>query len=382
MHSKRAAPATKVITAAACIGGAWLALRFLLPWTAPMLLAFASALILEPGVKAMSGRIPRSAAAGILVLAFLAVFGFGAWLILSRAFRELGHLGERLPEIISAISTGIGRLETALGGFIRRLPPELRGALNSAGTGLRDYLSALPAKLSAKAVEVFTGFVSDLPTWLLFAVTWVMGLYFISAAYPSLVAFLKRQIPPRIFIKLQSVKRSLQQSFGKFIKAQLIMSAISFGVMLLLFLLLRVGYALVPALLIALIDALPVFGAGTVLLPWAAWELLGGDPNRGLGLAIGYAGLTILRSCIQAKLLGDQLGLHPAVTLLAIYAGWKAMGIWGMLLFPMAAIGLKRLNESGLIKLWKGADTNDRSNLQHNSGGSHEYSGGNEYPSR
>ena len=382
MHSKRAAPASVVLTAAACIGGVWLALRFLLPWTAPMLLAFASALVLEPGVKALSARLPRSAAAGVLVLAFLAVFGFGAWFILSRAFRELGHLGERLPEIISALSSGMERLETTLGGFIHRLPPELRGALDSAGEGVRDYLAALPAKLSAKAVELFTLFVSNLPTWLLFAVTWVMGLYFISAAYPSLVAFLRRQIPPRIFSKLRSVKRSLQQSFGKFIKAQLIMSAISFFVVLLLFLLLRVDYALVLAFFIAVIDALPVFGAGTVLLPWAAWELLGGDPNRGLGLAIGYAALTILRSCIQAKLLGDQLGLHPAVTLLAIYAGWKAMGIWGMLLFPMLAIALKRLNESGLIKLWKGANTNDRNNFQHNSGNGNEYSGGNEYPSR
>lgn len=382
MYSKPGPLISKALTAALGIALGWIALRWLLPWTAPMLLAFAAAVAIEPAVKALCRRrFPRSAAAGVCVLGFLAAVGALLWFVLSRLFSELQHLGEHLPEIISTLSALISRWQNRLGGLSLRLPDTLSSVLDSAVDGLTDYLSTLPALFSGKAVEMLSSFVSNLPTWLLFAVTWLMGLYFISAAYPRLVAFLRRQIPPKAFERVRRVKRDLQQSLGKYIKAQLIMSAITFGEMLTVFLLLRIDYALVLAIVVAVIDALPVFGAGTVLLPWAAWELIGGDPTRGLGLAISYAASAVLRSCIQAKLLGDQLGLHPIATLLTIYAGWKAMGVWGMLLFPIAAISVKKLNDSGVIHLWKTEDTNDRNNLQHNSGHGNEHTGRHEYPS-
>ena len=382
MYSKPTSLAGKALIALLSVVGAWLCLRYLLPWTAPLLLAFASSVAIEPAVKALCRRMPRSAAAGLCVIGFLLVLGAALWFLFSRLASELSHLGSHLPEAAAALSASISRWQTRFFTLVDGLPDALAEVLASALTGLADYLSTLPAALSARAVELLSGFVSNLPTWLLFAVTWLMGLYFISAAYPSLVAFVRRQIPTKAFERLRRVKHDLQQSLGKYIKAQLIMSAITLGEMLIVFALLRINYALVLAIAVALIDALPVFGAGTVLLPWAAWELLAGDPTRGLGLAISYAASTVLRSCIQAKLLGDQLGLHPIATLLAIYAGWKAMGIWGMILFPIAAISLKKLNDGGIIHLWKGSDTNDRNNLQHSGRYGHEHTGRNEYPSR
>ena len=362
---------------------AFVSLRWLLPWTAPMLLAFAAAVLIEPAVKFLCcHRFPRSAAAGLCVLGFLAAFGGMTWFVFSRLFSELQHLGDRLPRFISGISGFIDRCQSRLELIKDRLPDALSSVLESAGDGISEYLSTLPGLLSAKAVELLSSFVANLPTWLLFAVTWIMGLYFISAAYPRLVAFIRRQLPEKLFSRIRRVKQDLQRSIGKYLKAQLIMSAISFGALLIVFLLLRIDYALVLAISVAVIDALPVFGAGTVLLPWAAWELMAGDPSRGLGLALSYGAITVLRSCIQAKLLGDQLGLHPIATLLTIYAGWKALGIWGMLLFPLAAISVKHLNDSGIIHLWKDTDTNDRNNFQHNSGYGNEHTGRHEYPAK
>ena len=382
MSIKASSVLTKVLNILLLTAGAFLFLRYILPWTAPMLLAYAAALAIEPAVKALCRRrFPRSAAAGVCVLSFLAVFGVFMWFLLSRLFSEIQHLGEHLPELFNAAADLLARWQIRLGGLLSRLPPALGGVIDSAVYGIGDYLSTLPAKLSEKAVSILSSFVANLPTWLLFAVTWLMGLYFISAAYPRLVRFLRNQIPPAAFERARKVKRSLQQSLGKYLKAQLIMSAITFGEMLIAFTLLRVNYSLVLAIVVALVDALPVFGAGTVLLPWAAWELLAGDPTRGLGLAISSGAAAVLRGCIQAKLLGDQLGLHPIVTLLSIYAGWKALGVWGMVLFPIAAISLKKLNDGGIIHLWKTEDTNDRNNLQYSGRNGHEHTGRNEYPS-
>ena len=104
------------------------------------------------------------------------------------------------------------------------------------------------------------------------------------------------------------------------------------------FALLRVDYALLLALATALIDALPVLGTGTVLLPWALRMLLTGNVPLGVGLVLTYAGVTVTHQSIQAKLLGDQLGLHPLATLGAIWLGFRVWGVAGMIVFPLLAV--------------------------------------------
>ena len=119
------------------------------------------------------------------------------------------------------------------------------------------------------------------------------------------------------------------------------------------FLLLRVRGAPVIAAVTALVDALPVFGTGTVLVPWAAYCLLSGASARGIGLLISWGVTNLVRSCAQAKLLGDQIGLDPLASLTAIYIGWRVKGVIGMLLFPLILVTLCRLNDRGVIRLWK-----------------------------
>ena len=90
-------------------------------------------------------------------------------------------------------------------------------------------------------------------------------------------------------------------------------------------------------------------------LPWAACCLLLADFSRGLGLLICWAMLTLVRTSAQAKLLGDQIGLDPLASLIAIYVGWQVWGVWGMLLFPVLLVTLRQLNDKGVLRLWKNA---------------------------
>ena len=131
--------------------------------------------------------------------------------------------------------------------------------------------------------------------------------------------------------------------------------AMTFFELLLAFLLLRVKEPVGLAALTALVDALPVFGTGTILLPWALYCLLLGRRGRALGLAFSWALLNLVRSCTQAKLLGDQIGLDPLTSLLSVYVGWRVCGVWGMLLFPILAMILIQLNRRGVIHLWRQA---------------------------
>ena len=149
------------------------------------------------------------------------------------------------------------------------------------------------------------------PDTLLFIVTTGIGTYFISAAFPKINAFILAQLPSGFRQRLEGLGADLRGSFGGFMRAQLILMAMTFIELLIAFLLLGVRGALGIAAVTALIDALPVFGTGVVLVPWAVFCLLLGSTGRAIGLIVCWALVNLVRSCTQAKLLGDQIGLDP-----------------------------------------------------------------------
>ena len=115
------------------------------------------------------------------------------------------------------------------------------------------------------------------------------------------------------------------------------------------FFFLRVEYALLFALLITIIDALPVFGTGTVLIPWSMAQFLRGDTRCGVGLLLLYAVAALTRQALEPRLVGKQVGLNPVLTLLALYTGYRLLGVGGMIVFPIAAMLFKQLwDHSGL----------------------------------
>jgi predicted PurR-regulated permease PerM len=100
---------------------------------------------------------------------------------------------------------------------------------------------------------------------------------------------------------------------------------------------------LLLAALITLVDAFPVLGVGTVLMPWSLLRLIQGDPSTGFGLLALYGVIWLIRSVLEPKLIGKELGLDPLVTLLCIYGGLKLWGIGGMLLSPIAAMAVAQV---------------------------------------
>lgn len=339
------------MTAALLIAAGYALLRWVLPWLLPFLIAWGAAAILEPLVRRLCRRrIPRGAAAGLCLGAALAAVGGLLWLILRRLWREFSALTERLPEILEGISATLSTWEARLAAYSERAPEGLRQWLERGAAGIEESLSRLPGTVSARLLGLLPRMASTAPEALLFAVTAVIGSFFISTSYPELLHGAARLLPDRFLCRARLLRRNLRRTLGRWLKAQIIMLVITFAALTVAFMLLRMEYALLPALVIAVIDALPVLGTGTVLLPWAAYELLTGSTPFGIGLAVTYAAVTVLHESIQAKLLGDQLGLHPLATLLSIYLGFQVWGVGGMIVFPILAISLKQVLDSGALR--------------------------------
>ncbi len=340
---------TVLLYAAAGAAALWLTLRFLLPWTAPFLLAFALSALAEPAVRALHRRgLPRAAAAGLVTLAALAALTVLLWALIAHGVSALTGLLGALPGQAEALGEALAGLEERL----LRLTRDA-GFLKIALDAVSDTLYRIPAELSRSLLGWLTRLAQSSPDVLLFAVTAGIGSYFVSAAFPQVRAFLRAQLPECFRRRLAGLGADLKQSFGGWLRAQLKLMLITFFELLAAFLLLRVRAAALAAAATALIDALPVFGTGAVLVPWALVELLLGRTGLGLGLLISWVVVSLVRSCIQAKLVGDQIGLDPIASLLAVYAGWRVCGVWGTLGFPILLVTLQQLNDKGVLRLWK-----------------------------
>lgn len=116
----------------------------------------------------------------------------------------------------------------------------------------------------------------------------------------------------------------------------------------------NVGYPLLMALFIAFADALPIVGSGTVMIPWAIICAFNGNINLSIALIVLYIIITIVRQLLEPKVISNQIGIHPIFTLIAMYTGYKAIGIIGMLIGPIIIIILKPIFETlidkGIVK--------------------------------
>ena len=98
-----------------------------------------------------------------------------------------------------------------------------------------------------------------------------------------------------------------------------------------------------------IIDFVPFFGSGTVLVPWAAICLLTGNIKKGIFLLILAFILFLFRKLAEPKVVGNQTGLSPLLSLISIYVGMKLGGVAGMILCPIACMIVIGLHGMGFF---------------------------------
>ena len=344
-----------LLCAALAAAGVWLALTVLLPWVLPFLLALGLAWLMEPAVKMLMGRFRlKRGLAAALTTAGLALLLCGALgLVLWRVGYELALLLGRLPVLLSGLPALGNQVEDWAYRFIVALPVQLQDFAKDALDGFIRQGISLPAKLYDVLAGIAASAAAAVPDAMLFLFTTALAAYFTSAARPQVLSFLSRQMPASWRDRLGKAVPVLKTTLGGWLRAQGLLMLVTFSELTVGFLILQVDLALLLAALVALVDALPVFGTGTVLLPWALFALLSGDWKLTIGLAVLYGLVSAVRSLLEPRLVGQKAGLPPLAALFAMYVGFRALGVWGMILSPLAAIFLKQLHDSGVFRLWR-----------------------------
>lgn len=318
----------------------WLGFRILVPLLFPFILGSLLALAAEPVVGFLCRRchFPRSAGAALGVSAALGLLIVLMVFLLAIAVRELGALMTVLPDLEQAASAGLSTLSVWVLGLISRLPEGIQGIVRRGAEELFSGGSQMLSGALRYALSFTGGVLSQVPDGALVIFTALVSSYMISCRLPLFRRWLKEKLSRERIRKFLAALSRVKTALIRFLKAQLKLMGITWVILTLGFVLLRISYAPLWAAAVALVDAFPILGTGTVLLPWALICFLREDSPRGLGLLGLYALITLGRSALEPRIVGSQLGLDPLLTLAVIYGGYRLWGLGGMIFAPVLAV--------------------------------------------
>lgn len=320
-----------------------LAAKHLLPVAMPFLLGAAIAWLAEPVVAPVAKRWKRGWAAGLGVTLTLA--GVGALLALlgSLAVRQMGRLAQKVPELTHSAQQALTALQDWLVNLAEQAPESVRPRLQQTVLTFFSDGSGLVQQLGQHIPGVVTSAIGTVGSGALTVGTGILSAYLISARLPKLKVGIANRLPDSWREKTLPALRRVKTALGGWLKAQLKLCAVTWAIVGVGFLVLRIPGAVGWSLVVAVVDAVPILGTGTVLVPWAAVCLLRRESLRAVGLLCIYGAAALTRTVLEPKLVGRQLGMDPLTTLIALYLGFRFWGIPGLLLTPILASAAKSL---------------------------------------
>lgn len=351
-HKKRFLLNVATVAVAIALGA--VILKFLLGWILPFLLGFLIAAVVQPAARFAQRHWHISKRAAGLILALLLILGILALcaVVLARLVLTVTPMVQQLPGFIQSLSVQIHQTTAGVISSTSRVSPALARNIS---VGIQN-LSAELMKASHYANHLLSfarSLLSGLPGILFGIAVTILSACFFSMDYETIRDFFLRQLPEKYRDMVVDIKLFFFRSVGRLLRAYAFLMLVTFLELAVGLILLHVPNAILFAVLIAVVDILPVLGTGTILVPWVIITLLFGNIPLAIGLAVLYAIIATVRTFLEPKVVGDRIGLYPLITLFAIFLGLKFAGVTGMFLFPLIALTIKRLNDTGKLRLWK-----------------------------
>ena len=323
----------------------------------PFLIAYIISLLVEPLIKWVHKKTEwsrKTSSVIVLITVFAVLLGFVAWAtftLISESTNLLGALNTYLEKAIDWINSVIKSID------MEKLAPS---------EDIKQLIQTSSEDIVNKVIEflknTLTGFLESLksiPTILIYTVITILATYFITSDKIYIWDRMEHHVPKKILGKISTKVEKITASLGGYLKAEMTLIGISFVIVLMglnIFYLMgmNVGYPLLMALFIGFVDALPILGSGTVMIPWSVILFLNQEYSVGIAILGLYIFTSVVRQFVEPKIVSSKIGIHPLFTLIAMYTGFKVMGVMGMLIGPIVLIILKNIFENtidrGIVK--------------------------------
>lgn len=294
-------------------------------------------------------KIRRKAGTAFVIISVIALVILAGYVIGVKITEETLGLVNALPEIWEDIENDFKANSKNLDIFYSRLPEEIRTAIANISEEMDGYVGDLVSKAGTPTIEALGNFARHLPTAIIGVIMCLLSAYFFVAEREFLSALMRKHMPEAVRYRYYMMSRSFKRAVGGYFKAQFKIEIWMYILLVIGLWILKVDYVLLIALGIALLDFFPIFGTGTVLIPWAVIKMLGADYKMAVGLLIIWCVGQLARQIIQPKIVGDSIGIAPLPTLFLLFVGYKISGVLGMIIAVPIGIIFINMYEEGVF---------------------------------
>lgn len=298
-------------------------------------------------------RIRRKATSVFVIVLTISAVGAALYLLVSELFKQGVAMINDLPGIWENFEHDLDGLSDKWNVFYKRLPKDVQTTLSDFYANLSTYIGGIVNKLGTPAMSAVGNFVKSIPSAIISIVMCLISSYYFVAEREEIYHYFRVHMPLSIQQKWQIGFRAMKRSVGGYFLAQLRIELWIYMLLVVGLMILGVKYAFLLALLIAVLDLLPVFGTGTILVPWAAFQLFAGNYPMAVGLLIIWGVGQLVRQLIQPKFIGDTIGVKPLPTLFLLYIGYRFLGVIGMIIAVPIGMIVMNLDGAGVFDTTK-----------------------------
>lgn len=328
---------------------------FLLPrcvwFFMPFILGWLISLIASPVVRFFEEKlkVKRKAMTAVVIVAVLAAVVLLVYMLIAKLVREGVNFINELPNIWNAILAELNKVGANLQGIYDRMPADMQATIDDIILESGNYMSSMLGKTELPSFEAVGNAAKQIPDIFLGVVMCLLSAYFFVADKGYMAAAAEKFVPTSVRYHFDLIRRSFRNAVGGYFRAQFKIECWIYILLVIGLMILGVDYAFLVAFGIAVLDFLPVFGTGTVMVPWAVIELLSENYRMMFGLIAIWLIGQLVRQVIQPKIVGDSIGMDAIPTLFLLYIGYRVAGVLGMILAVPIGIILVNLYEEGVF---------------------------------
>ncbi len=328
---------------------------FLLPkciwFFMPFIVGWLISLLASPVVHFFEEKlkVKRKAMSALVIVAVLAGVVVLVYLLIAKLVREGVNFVNELPNIWNSILRELNKVGANLQGVYNRMPADMQATIDNIIVELGGYVTGIMSRSELPSFEAVGNAAKQIPDIFLSVVICLLSAYFFVADKGYMSAAAEKYLPASVRYHFELIRRSFRNAVGGYFRAQFKIECWVYILLVIGLMILGVDYAFLVAFGIAILDFLPVFGTGTVMLPWAVIELLSNNYRMMFGLLAIWLIGQLVRQVIQPKIVGDSIGMDAIPTLFLLYIGYRAAGVLGMILAVPIGIILVNLYEEGVF---------------------------------
>lgn len=222
----------------------------------------------------------------------------------------------------------------------------LSEGINQLGTSISNIVG----NVGQAALDVVANILIGLPSFLVAFLFIILSIYFMGKSWSFYQSVYDRHVPRKVRSKGKEFVQATRIRLFGFIRAQLILMVVTALIVFVGLLILNVENAWMLAIVVGIAELLPYLGTGTILIPWFIYLFVTGDMSGGLGIAILYVIIVIVRQMLEPKVLSSNMNLNPVAVLISLFAGLQLFGAFGLFLGPVLLVLIVILNDIGFFR--------------------------------